>query len=79
MCVGCHNKQQRQPPDAAAAATPAPPPLFEREAATHSHLSVERRWAIILLHKLKRDDAAIATSRPRYPVVCALSVASLVM
>jgi len=59
-CNGCHHGQQRQQPDAAAAAIPAPPPLFEREAATHSHLSVERRWAIILLHKIKRDDATIA-------------------
>lgn len=42
------------------AAASLPPPLFEHGDIIHTHLSTERRWFIILLHKMKRDDAAIA-------------------
>ena len=62
-CWPCEKYMQLHghwPGDAPAVAASPPPPLFERDAATHSHLSVERRWAITLLHKMKRDDAAIA-------------------
>jgi transposase len=48
------------PSDAPAAAVPQPSPLFEHGDIIHTHLSTERRWMIICLHKLKRDDATIA-------------------
>ena len=61
QCRDCYNQQHPPHPVAAlAAAVPPSPPLFERDSAAQSHLSSERRWAIILLHKMKRDDAAIA-------------------
>ncbi len=53
-------EQQRSSPDAPAAAASSSPPLFEHGDITHTHLSTERRWFIILLHKMKREDAAIA-------------------
>ena len=64
-CNDCHNQQHRHSSSAVAAA-PVPPvsSLFERDASTHSHLSVEQRWAIVILHKEGRDDAAIAQRMP---------------
>lgn len=59
-CNDCHHQQQRQSADTPAAAASSSQPLFERDTSTHSHLSTEQRWSIVLLHKLKRDDAAIA-------------------
>jgi transposase/uncharacterized coiled-coil protein SlyX len=70
MCVDCHNQQQRHPADAAAAADPPsaapspPPPLFERDASSHNHLSVEQRWTIVALHRDGRDDSYIAARIP---------------
>ncbi len=60
-CNDCHHAQQHSSSDPSAAAASSSPPLFEHGDITHTHLSTERRWLIILLHKLKRDDAAIAT------------------
>jgi hypothetical protein len=56
-------------PSAAAAGTaPAAPSLpltlFDRDAHSHSHLSVEQRWMIVCLHKLKREDSSIAQEIP---------------
>lgn len=62
LCWPCEKKHHEEPsvvvPPATAA--PAPLPLFERETSTHSHLSTEQRWSIVLLHKQTRDNAAIA-------------------
>jgi transposase len=61
MCNECHHTQQHPSPDPPATIASAPPPLFEHGDVIHTHLSTERRWMIICLHKLKRDDAAIAS------------------
>jgi transposase len=38
--------------------------LFERDEHSHGHLSVAQRWAIVTMHKLDHDDAAIAQHVP---------------
>jgi transposase/uncharacterized coiled-coil protein SlyX len=64
-----HRHEQRYSSSAAvtapASSAPSPPPpLFERDEHSHSHLSVEQRWMILCLHKLKRDDSSIAAELP---------------
>jgi transposase len=65
QCWSCRN-----PPPAAAAAAPPPaapsppPPLFDRNASSHGHLSIEQRWAIVLLHKLRHEVPSIANKIP---------------
>jgi transposase len=68
-CNDCHHQQQRQPADAAeaapAAAVPSSPqPLFERDEHGHSHLTLEQRVAIRVLHKEGHDDSYIAARIP---------------
>jgi transposase len=63
-CSDCRSPVQQQEdlsPDPPTAAASSSPPLFEHGDITHTHLSPERRWMIICLHKLQRDDASIAT------------------
>jgi transposase len=62
LCWPCEKQknEEDQPVDSPAATAPSPPPLYEHGEIAHTHLSTERRWAIIFLHKLQRDDAAIA-------------------
>ncbi len=60
LCPVCY-KEYRHPSSATATTSPSPSPLFEHGDIIHTHLSTERRWFIILLHKTKRDDASIAT------------------
>jgi transposase len=68
LCPTC--KHERYYPAAAAAAAPPPaapsppPPLFERDASSHSHLSVEQRWAIVILHKEGHDASTVARKIP---------------
>jgi transposase len=38
--------------------------LFARDEHSHGHLSVAQRWAIVTMHKLRHDDAAIAQHIP---------------
>lgn len=45
-------------------ASPFPPPPFSPLSPPHSHLSVEQRWAIIILHKEGNNDSTIATRIP---------------
>ena len=53
------------PPSSPAPAAPSsPPPLSTHDAHSHSHLGAEQRWAIVILHKEGRDDAAIAQRIP---------------
>jgi hypothetical protein len=68
-CSDCHNLQHRQPLAASAAApasaAPSPlPPLSAHDEHAHGRLSTEQRWAIVVLHKEGRDDAAIAQRIP---------------
>jgi len=63
ICRECRAHAQSPedlPSDPPAAAAAAPPPLFQHGDILHTHLSTERRWSIVLLHKMKRDEAAIA-------------------
>ena len=72
-CRDCRSStQQHEAEDApcpatsctAAAAHSPPSLLFARDEHSHGHLSTEQRWAIVILHKEVRDDAAIAQSIP---------------
>jgi transposase len=59
-----HHQREEQASSARAATAPAPPSLFERDAATHRHLSQEQRWCIVSLRRDGRSERSISDRLP---------------
>jgi hypothetical protein len=68
LCPECNHARRYSSSIAAeapaAAASSPPPPLSARDEHSHGRLGTEQRWAIVVLHKEGRDDAAIAQRIP---------------
>lgn len=71
VCWPCEKAQRESKIDdlsaasaSSSSAAASPLPLFPTAPSPHSHLSVEQRWAIVILHKDGHDDISIASKVP---------------